>query len=227
MTRLKTIVAAFWLTAGVSGFARPPDNEYSEPSEEFQWSMADFAADELEDFEPDQVRYFVSKYSTGNNDQTEYAYIGIKTGLVLVKAYTHIAKEARLPSRDLFASLDSMALVACSHLYAYQSVWNNAKKQCLEHKRASTDFSSALEVVHFEHLRLGVYQALNQARTALRTEVRGLNLRHCPKAFKLYSIVSQMASLAEHPRATSYETLCDVGERLVGEFESIKASHRA
>jgi hypothetical protein len=95
MTRLKTIVAAFWLTAGVSGFARPPDNEYSEPSEEFQWSMADFAADELEDFEPDQVRYFVSKYCTGNNDQTEYAYIGIKTGLVLVKAYSHIAKEAR------------------------------------------------------------------------------------------------------------------------------------
>lgn len=223
MTRLRTIVAAFWLTAGLSGFASPPETEYSEPAEEFQWSKADLSPNELEDFQPDQARYFVSRYSTGNNDQAGNAYFGIRTGLVLLKAYTHVAKETRIPNRDLFASLDNMALVVGAHIYAYQSVWDNAKKSCLEHTGASTDSSPALEIVQFEHLRLGVYQALNQARTALRSEVRGLDLRHCPKALELYTIVSQMASLAEYPRAGSNESLFGRMERLVGAFESAKA----
>jgi hypothetical protein len=218
---LKTLATAFWLTAGLSGFSNISASEYTEQRVDVRGSVAASYASKLKHLHPDQADYFLSIYTLGTEDQARYGYVGIRTGLILAKAYSDVGLQPPSQSESVLALLEDLATVLNSHLHVYRDVWDHAIRQRIEHQRSPIVREPALTIIEFEHLRLGAFQALEQARMAARTEVSRLRQWQYPETVKLYITLLRMGSLALDPQRNNrgYQTFTTAVDQLVEGFE--------
>jgi hypothetical protein len=219
--RLKTLAAAFWLTAGLAGFSETSAAECTEQREGGRGPGAAFYANKLKHCHPDQADYLISAYTIGTQDQARYGYVGIKTGLILAKAYSDVGLQPPFHSERVLAHLEDLAAVLTSHLHVYRDVWDHAIRQRIEHQRSPIIREPALTIIQFEHLRLGAFQALEQACMAARTEVSRLRQWQYPETVKLYITLLRMGSLARDPQCNNrgYQAFTTAMGQLVEEFE--------